>query len=82
MHKLVRVFITGMFISFLGSLPLGTLNVALMQISISDGITPALLFGFGSLTAEVVYVRLSLIAMDWIRTHVPAEARILLGVSA
>lgn len=67
MHKLVRVFITGMFISFLGSLPLGTLNVAIMQISITDGLMPALLFGFGSLTAEVVYVRLSLIAMDWIR---------------
>lgn len=67
MHKLLRIFLTGMFISFLGSLPLGTLNVAIMQLSITDGITPALLFGFGSLTAEVVYVRLSLIAMDWIR---------------
>ncbi|HEY1113329.1 MAG TPA: LysE family transporter [Chitinophagaceae bacterium] len=67
MQKLFRIFITGMFISFLGSLPLGTLNVAIMQLSITDGIMPALLFGFGSLTAEVVYVRLSLIAMDWIR---------------
>lgn len=67
MHKLFRIFITGMFISFLGSLPLGTLNVAIMQLAITDGITPALLFGFGSLTAEVVYVRLSLIAMDWVR---------------
>ena len=67
MHKLVRIFITGMFISFLGSLPLGTLNVAIMQLSITDGLMPAMLFGFGTLTAEVVYVRLSLIAMDWIR---------------
>jgi threonine/homoserine/homoserine lactone efflux protein len=56
-----------MFISFLGSLPLGTLNVAAMQISITDGIQPAILFSLGSLTAEVVYVRLSLIAMDWVR---------------
>ena len=55
-----------MFISFLGSLPLGTLNVAAMQISITDGARPALLFALGSLTAEVIYVRLSLIAMDWI----------------
>jgi threonine/homoserine/homoserine lactone efflux protein len=67
MQKLVRIFITGMCISFLGSLPLGTLNVAIMQLAITDGIMPAVLFGFGSLTAEVVYVRLSLIAMDWIR---------------
>ena len=56
-----------MLISFLGSLPLGTLNIAAMQISISDGILAALQFSFGSLLAEVVYVRLSLVAMDWIR---------------
>ncbi len=67
MTKLIRIFFTGLFISFLGSLPLGTLNIAAMQIAISDGLTPAILFSLGSLTAEVVYVRLSLIAMDWIR---------------
>jgi threonine/homoserine/homoserine lactone efflux protein len=38
-----------------------------MQISITDGMIPALLFSLGSLTAEVVYVRISLIAMDWVR---------------
>lgn len=62
-----KIFFTGMFISFLGSLPLGTLNVAAMQISISDGISPAIWFSLGSLTAEMVYVRLSLFAMDWVR---------------
>jgi threonine/homoserine/homoserine lactone efflux protein len=67
MPKLLRIFFTGMLISFLGSLPLGTLNVAAMQIAISDGIYPAVLFSSGSLLAEVIYVRLSLIAMDWIR---------------
>jgi len=44
-----------------------TLNVAAMQISVSDGITAAILFSAGSLLAEVIYVRLSLVAMDWIR---------------
>jgi threonine/homoserine/homoserine lactone efflux protein len=67
MSKLTRIFFTGMLISFLGSLPLGTLNVAAMQISISDGTYPAILFSSGSLLAEVIYVRLSLIAMDWVR---------------
>lgn len=67
MQKLVKIFFTGMLISFLGSLPLGTLNIAAMQIAISDGIRPAILFALGSLTAEVVYVRLSLVAMDWVR---------------
>jgi len=56
-----------MFISFLGSLPLGTLNVAAMQISISDGYTQAILFSLGSLLVEMIYVRVSLVGMDWIR---------------
>ena len=56
-----------MLISFLGSLPLGTLNIAAMQISINDGILQALQFSLGSLLAEMIYVRLSLVAMDWVR---------------
>jgi len=56
-----------MLISFLGSLPLGTLNIASMQISISDGVLEAMLFSIGSLIAEMIYVRLSLVAMDWVR---------------
>jgi threonine/homoserine/homoserine lactone efflux protein len=67
MPKLLRIFFTGMMISFLGSLPLGTLNVAAMQISVTEGITQAVLFSIGSLLAEVIYVRLSLVAMDWVR---------------
>jgi threonine/homoserine/homoserine lactone efflux protein len=67
MRSLVRIFFTGMFISFLGSLPLGTLNVAAMQISISDGYTQAILFSLGSLFVEMIYVRVSLVGMDWIR---------------
>lgn len=67
MAKLWRIFLTGLFISFLGSLPLGTLNIAAMQIAISEGVQPALLFSLGSLTAEVIYVRISLVAMDWVR---------------
>jgi len=38
-----------------------------MQIAISSGVMQALFFSAGSLSAEVVYVRLSLVAMDWIR---------------
>ena len=67
MHPLIKIFFTGMLVSFLGSLPLGTLNVAAMQISISDGIVSAMLFSAGSLLVEIVYVRLSLVAMDWVR---------------
>lgn len=56
-----------MLVSFLGSLPLGTLNIAAMQITVSDGIIAAMLFSAGSLLVEIIYVRVSLVAMDWIR---------------
>ncbi|HEX7844745.1 MAG TPA: LysE family transporter [Chitinophagaceae bacterium] len=67
MRSLLKIFFVGMMVSFLGSLPLGTLNIAAMQISVSDGITAAIFFSFGSLLVEIVYVRFSLVAMDWIR---------------
>lgn len=56
----------GMLISFLGTLPLGTLNISAMQISISDGARPALYFAAGALLVEIIYVRMSLVAMNWI----------------
>jgi threonine/homoserine/homoserine lactone efflux protein len=64
--QLFRVFTTGMFISFLGTLPLGSLNLAAMQISVSDGIRPAIYFALGALIIEMIYVRISLVAMDWV----------------
>lgn len=67
MPSLLKIFFVGMLVSFLGSLPLGTLNVAAMQISISNGVYSAVMFSLGSLLAEMIYVRLSLVAMDWIR---------------
>ena len=67
MAQLIRIFLWGTMISFLGSLPLGTLNVAAMQIGISESIRNAMLFSFGSLLVEMIYVRISLIGIDWIR---------------
>lgn len=67
MRPLLKIFFVGMLVSFLGSLPLGTLNIAAMQISITDGVMAAILFSAGSLLAEMIYVRISLVAMDWIR---------------
>jgi threonine/homoserine/homoserine lactone efflux protein len=65
--NMVRVFFVGMLVSFLGSLPLGTLNIAAMQIAIGQGVQSAMLFSLGSLLAEMIYVRISLVAMDWVR---------------
>lgn len=67
MPKLIRILLWGLVISFLGSLPLGTLNVAAMQIGIQESIRDALYFSFGSLLVEMIYVRISLVGIDWVR---------------
>jgi threonine/homoserine/homoserine lactone efflux protein len=64
---LVKVFFWGMIVSFLGSLPLGTLNVAAMQISVQESVQNAILFSLGSLSVEMVYVRISLVGINWVR---------------
>lgn len=56
-----------MLVSFLGELPLGTFNVAAMQIVISEGLFTAMLFALGAIAVEIMYVRISLLAFNWIR---------------
>jgi len=64
---LAKVFFWGLMVSFLGSLPLGTLNVAAMQISVQESVINALYFSLGSLLVEMIYVRISLVGINWIR---------------
>ncbi len=66
MAKLTQIFFWGLMISFLGSLPLGTLNIAAMQIGIQESIKDAVYFSLGSLLVEMIYVRISLVGIDWI----------------
>jgi threonine/homoserine/homoserine lactone efflux protein len=66
MSSFLKVFFAGLVVSFLGSLPLGTTNVMVMQLSVERGMVPALFFSIGSLTVELIYVRLSLFAVDWL----------------
>lgn len=67
MTRYFKIFAWGLVISFLGSLPLGTLNIAAMQIGIQESIAQAMWFSFGSLLVEMVYVRISLVGIDWVR---------------
>jgi threonine/homoserine/homoserine lactone efflux protein len=67
LNGLLIVFFGGLIVSFLGTLPLGTLNVAAMQIGIQESIPNALYFSFGCIVTEMIYVRVSLIGVTWIR---------------
>lgn len=62
-----KVFFWGMIVSFVGTLPLGTLNVAAMQMSLSEGVKQAIWFSLGCIFVEMVYVRISLVGINWVR---------------
>lgn len=61
-----KIFFWGMLISFLGSLPPGTINVSAAQLAVRDGESAALIFSAGAMLIEILYVRSMLIGMEWI----------------
>ncbi|HEX9509490.1 MAG TPA: LysE family transporter [Puia sp.] len=61
-----KIFFWGMLISFLGSLPLGTINVAATQLAVRDGAQAAIIFSIGAMLVEILYVRLTLMSLGWI----------------
>ncbi|MHA4811797.1 LysE family transporter [Flavitalea flava] len=65
--QFVKILFIGFLISFLGALPLGTLNVTAARLSVSEGIFTATCFSVGVLLVEMGYVWLSLLAMDWVQ---------------
>jgi len=70
MQKLLRPLFWGMLVSFLGSLPLGTMNVTVTQLSVTNGIKAAFFFATGSMIVEVIIVRIALVTFKWLaRQH-------------
>ena len=63
---LIKIFAWGMIISFLGSLPLGPLNLFTTYISVSKGVYAGFAFCLGCIVSELIFVRLALISMNWI----------------
>jgi threonine/homoserine/homoserine lactone efflux protein len=64
--SLPKAALWGGAISLLGTLPLGTLNIAAMQVSISEGVRQGIYFSLGVALVEVLYVRLSVVGISWI----------------
>lgn len=65
----LSLLLWGFGISALGTLPLGTLNVASMQISMAKGWQAGALYALACVLVEVTYVRISLVGINWIRHH-------------
>lgn len=66
MGDVIKVFFTGLVISLLGTLPLGSLNVAAMQVSVQENYRNAIRFSLGVALVEIIYVRISLQGMNWV----------------
>ncbi|QEC70062.1 lysine transporter LysE [Panacibacter ginsenosidivorans] len=66
MSRIFKIFFWGMFISFLGSLPLGTVNVTATNITVNENVYAGVLFSLGCLCIETGCLCFVLVAMDWI----------------
>jgi len=70
MKQLMKVFWWGALISFLGSLPLGVLNVTATRLSVGNGVPAAFGFAAGAMSVELVYVCITLRAMNWVSKRI------------
>jgi threonine/homoserine/homoserine lactone efflux protein len=60
MNRISNLFLYTLGVSFLGSMPLGTLNVSITNFIVQKGVMPALLFGLGAILVELLLVRLAI----------------------
>ncbi len=60
MRKGLKVLFSGFLISFLGSLPFGTLNLTAFDISASQGVVAALWFAVAVVLVELIVARLAI----------------------
>jgi threonine/homoserine/homoserine lactone efflux protein len=66
---MIQVFLSALLISFLGQLPFGNMNLTATQLSVQEGFKRAWLYGWGIVLVEMIYLRISLTAMDWVVEH-------------
>jgi len=69
MIELLKVFLIGFLISFLGQLPLGNMNLTATQLSVQENLRNAWKYGLGIVLIEIIYLRLALTGMDWVVEH-------------
>ena len=63
---IVQVFLAGFIFSFLGSIPPGTLNLAVLQLGIEHKIKTALRFSIAVAIIEYPYAWIAVVFEDWV----------------
>jgi len=66
---MIEVFFSALLISFLGQLPFGNMNLTATQLAVQEGYKKAWMYGIGIVLVEMIYLRISLTAMDWVVEH-------------
>jgi len=64
MIKYFKIIVYGLLISFLGSLPLGTLNVTAFQIASTENLYAAIMFAIAVTLVELLAVKITLIGAE------------------
>lgn len=64
--RLGKILFWGLIISFLGSLPLGSLNLITTYLSVSKGTGPAFAFSAGCIVSEFIFVRIAITSLNWL----------------
>ncbi|MBC7572606.1 MAG: LysE family transporter [Spirosoma sp.] len=81
MPTLFMNFATGLLVSFLGTLPLGVLNITIMRVSLRQGLRAALQFAVACALVELVYSYIS-VELTQSLLHYPALKPLTGGVAA
>ncbi len=63
---IVQVFLVGLIISFIGSIPPGTLNLAVLQLGMEQKIKTALRFSLAVSIIEYPYAWIGVVFEDWV----------------
>lgn len=63
---IVQVFLVGIIISFIGSIPPGTLNLAVLQLGMEQKVRTALRFALAVSIIEYPYAWISVVFEDWV----------------
>ncbi len=63
MSRQIYLFFSAFLVSFLGSLPVGTLNVSVANLVVRMDTAGALQFGLGAILVEILLVRVALVVM-------------------
>ncbi|CAN5833943.1 hypothetical protein BH10BAC2_BH10BAC2_22120 [soil metagenome] len=66
MIRAFQIFFWGIFISFLGTLPLGTANVTATNIAVHECVYAGFIFSAGCILVETLCLCIVLTAMDWV----------------